>query len=146
VFRSRLPALEMLRRGSEAVRVDRRLAPEPVSAAREAATPAPFSTRISMPADQPLGSTPWWSRGLTTSGCVRATVVDGLQNDFWSGCRARPWAIATPKAHAANLHDMHAKYAEVVSLDATLEALAATGRMHESRTPASADRLSRSAS
>jgi hypothetical protein len=40
------------------------------------------------------------------------------------GCRARQWAIAT-RAHAANLHDMHAKYADVVSVADVAAALPA---------------------
>ena len=61
--------------------------------------------------------------GCTTSGCVRATAVDGLQNGFRCmvvreavGDRAQP-------AHAQSLFDLHAKYADVVSVDETLDYL-----------------------
>jgi maleamate amidohydrolase len=55
--------------------------------------------------------------GLTTSGCVRATATDALQHGF------RPLVVADacgdrdPRLHEANLFDLNAKYADVVSLD-----------------------------
>ena len=53
--------------------------------------------------------------GTTTSGCVRATVIDGFSYNFRAaviedGCFDRSQA-----SHAINLFDMHAKYADVVS-------------------------------
>lgn len=58
--------------------------------------------------------------GTTTSGCVRATVIDAFSYNFRvavveEGCFDRAQA-----SHAINLCDMHAKYADVVSLDETL--------------------------
>jgi len=68
--------------------------------------------------------------GATTSGCVRATAIDLLQYGFPAivprecvGDRARA-------PHEANLFDINAKYADVVSLAETLsyvEHLSATG-------------------
>jgi nicotinamidase-related amidase len=127
VFRRRLPALDMLRRGSAAVRVDRRLAPEHGDDVIEKRYASAFfdtdldARLINRGADSLVVT------GLTTSGCVRATVVDGLQNDFCVWVPREAVGDRNAKAHAANLHDMHAKYAEVVSLDATLEAIAAIG-------------------
>ncbi len=61
--------------------------------------------------------------GCTTSGCVRATAVDAVQNGFRPmvvreavGDRAKP-------AHDQSLFDLHAKYADVVSVDETLDYL-----------------------
>jgi maleamate amidohydrolase len=53
--------------------------------------------------------------GTTTSGCVRATVVDAFSLNYRvilaeEGCFDRSEA-----SHAVNLCDMHAKYADVVS-------------------------------
>ena len=58
--------------------------------------------------------------GLTTSGCVRATVVDGLQHNFPVWVPEESVGDRNADAHRANLHDMHAKYAEVVTLAETL--------------------------
>ena len=65
--------------------------------------------------------------GCTTSGCVRATAVDALQNGFRPmivreavGDRSRP-------AHDQSLFDLQAKYADVVSLDETVAYLNTVG-------------------
>jgi nicotinamidase-related amidase len=58
--------------------------------------------------------------GVSTSGCVRATAVDACQHGFV------PWVVRDavgdrhPAPHEANLFDLQAKYAEVVSLDQAL--------------------------
>src|SRR6185312_6893614 len=55
--------------------------------------------------------------GTTTSGCVRATVLDSFSYNYRTavvedGCFDRSQA-----SHAINLCDMHAKYADVVRAD-----------------------------
>ena len=62
--------------------------------------------------------------GATTSGCVRATAVDLLQYG-WPTLVPRECAGDRAQApHEANLFDMQAKYADVVSLEEALEYLA----------------------
>ena len=61
--------------------------------------------------------------GTTTSGCVRATVVDGLQHDYPVVVPREAVGDRNAQAHAANLHDMHAKYADVQDLDSVLAQL-----------------------
>jgi nicotinamidase-related amidase len=59
--------------------------------------------------------------GVSTSGCVRATAVDACQHGFI------PWVVRdavgdrATEPHEANLFDLQAKYAEVVSLELALE-------------------------
>jgi nicotinamidase-related amidase len=58
--------------------------------------------------------------GTTTSGCVRATVVDAFSNNYRvsiveEGCFDRSQA-----SHALSLCDMNAKYADIVKLDETV--------------------------
>ena len=55
--------------------------------------------------------------GVSTSGCVRASVVDGFSNGFATFVVDDCCFDRSPFAHAANLFDMDAKYASVVSLD-----------------------------
>lgn len=55
--------------------------------------------------------------GTTTSGCVRATVLDAFSNNYRvtvveDGCFDRSQA-----SHAINLCDMNAKYADIVKAD-----------------------------
>ena len=58
--------------------------------------------------------------GTTTSGCVRATVLDAFSNNYRvalveDGCFDRSEA-----SHAITLCDMNAKYADVVKTDEVL--------------------------
>lgn len=73
--------------------------------------------------------------GCTTSGCVRATAVDACQTGF------RPMVVRegvgdrSATAHAQSLFDLDAKYADVVSLQETLQYLREGS--HASRPPGS---------
>ncbi|SCY89990.1 isochorismatase family protein [Rhizobium sp. NFACC06-2] len=51
--------------------------------------------------------------GATTSGCVRATVVDAVQSGFNVLVPADCCADRAKAPHDANLYDMHQKYADV---------------------------------
>jgi len=53
--------------------------------------------------------------GLTTSGCVRATCVDSMCNGFIPVVVADACGDRHVDPHEANLFDMDAKYADVVS-------------------------------
>lgn len=55
--------------------------------------------------------------GFSTSGCVRASVVDAMQHGFVPYVVADACADRAPEPHEANLFDLGAKYAEVVTLD-----------------------------
>jgi maleamate amidohydrolase len=53
--------------------------------------------------------------GLTTSGCVRASCVDSMSHGFITSVVADACGDRHPAPHEANLFDMNAKYADVVS-------------------------------
>jgi len=53
--------------------------------------------------------------GLSTSGCVRATAVDACQHGFIPMVVREAVGDRDPRPHDANLFDLQAKYAEVVS-------------------------------
>jgi nicotinamidase-related amidase len=55
--------------------------------------------------------------GETTSGCVRASVVDAATHRFKVGVVAECVFDRTEASHFMNLYDMHQKYADVVSLE-----------------------------
>jgi len=59
--------------------------------------------------------------GESTSGCVRATVVDGCTNRFRMMVVEEGVWDRHETAHAMNLFDMHQKYADVVSLAETID-------------------------
>ena len=53
--------------------------------------------------------------GLTTSGCVRASCVDAMSHGFKTAVIADACGDRHAAPHEANLFDMNAKYADVVS-------------------------------
>jgi nicotinamidase-related amidase len=55
--------------------------------------------------------------GVSTSGCVRATAVDACQHGFVPLVVREAVGDRHPAPHEANLFDLQAKYAEVVSLN-----------------------------
>lgn len=116
VFREKLPALNILAQGSAWVELDPefgRREDEPIIIKHWAS--AFFGTdlaeRLSEQQVDSLVVT-----GLTTSGCVRATAVDGLQNNFFVLVPREAVGDRNLAAHDANLYDLNAKYADVVSL------------------------------
>ena len=59
--------------------------------------------------------------GMTTSGCVRATVLDAFQYNFHVIVPHECAADRSQISHQVNLFDMHMKYADVVGVDDTIE-------------------------
>lgn len=66
--------------------------------------------------------------GLTTSGCVRATCVDACSHGFIPIVVEEACGDRHEAPHKANLFDMNAKYADVVSEREALAYLAGIGR------------------
>ena len=65
--------------------------------------------------------------GATTSGCIRATAIDLLQHGFPTLVPRECVGDRAQAPHEANLFDIQAKYADVVSLDDALAYLASVG-------------------
>ncbi|MDT9012792.1 MAG: hypothetical protein RL671_2083 [Pseudomonadota bacterium] len=65
--------------------------------------------------------------GLSTSGCVRATALDACQYGFLPFVVREACGDRHPGPHAANLFDLQAKYAEVISEDQALAHLKVRG-------------------
>jgi maleamate amidohydrolase len=63
--------------------------------------------------------------GGSTSGCVRATVVDSLSRSFRTIVPEECVADKHESPHFANLYDMAVKYADVLSIQETLAQLGA---------------------
>lgn len=59
--------------------------------------------------------------GCSTSGCIRATAVDGVQHGFRVAVVRECVGDRHQAPHEANLFDIDSKYGDVVSLDETLE-------------------------
>ena len=123
VFRHRLPDLDTMQSGTRWVDIIDELAPqngEPVIEKQWAS--GFFKTDLAQRL-QDASADSLVITGLTTSGCVRATALDGLQHNYavWvveDGCADR-----NPEAHKSNLFDLNAKYADVVDSGSVLTAL-----------------------
>jgi nicotinamidase-related amidase len=61
--------------------------------------------------------------GMSTSGCVRATVIDAFSHNLRVLVPSECVADRGQLSHKVNLFDMHMKYAEVVTLDRVVEYL-----------------------
>jgi len=59
--------------------------------------------------------------GVSTSGCVRATAVDGCQHGFVTVVARDGVGDRRPEPHEANLFDIQAKYGEVLDADAVID-------------------------
>lgn len=123
VFRARVPALNLLTPDSEWVQFDSRLPVQDTDLQLEKRHASSFHGTdldgwLKARAVDSVVVT-----GLTTSGCVRATAVDGLQNNYKVLVPKEACGDRDPEAHEANLYDMNAKYADVVSLETVLNLL-----------------------
>jgi maleamate amidohydrolase len=121
VFRNRVPALNILKPGTHGVEVDSRLKPrddEPVIEKQWAS--GFFKTHLDEYL-QKQGVDSLVITGVTTSGCVRATAVDGLQYDYKVVVPKEAVGDRNEDAHRANLFDLNAKYADVLDLESVLK-------------------------
>ena len=114
VFRSKIPALNILEPESDAVTFIDDLAPskDEMLIEKQFAS-AFFQTKLidslhKMKADSIVIC------GVTTSGCVRATAVDSLQNNFPTTIVEDCVGDRDLDAHKANLYDLQSKYADVI--------------------------------
>lgn len=124
VFRQRIAALNLLTPDSIWVKVDAALAPQAGEPVIEKQWASSFFGTDLAARLRAAGADSLVVTGLTTSGCVRATVVDGLQHDYPVVVPREAVGDRNPEAHAANLFDLHAKYADVLGLDEVLTAVA----------------------
>lgn len=71
--------------------------------------------------------------GVSTSGCVRASATDALQHGFRPLVVREACADRQSSIHEANLFDLNAKYADIVSEPEALARFAAIGETRSSR-------------
>ena len=114
VFRDRIQALNVLTPDSHWVQVDDRLEQGPGDELIEKQWASGFHKTDLEHRLRQRGVDSLVVTGLTTSGCVRATVVDGLQYDYRVVVGREAVGDRNSAAHEANLFDMHAKYADVM--------------------------------
>lgn len=132
-FIDKVPVLKTLAAGSRWVEIDPRIAPLPAEPVlnklfASAFFGTPLASFLAANGCDSLIVT-----GASTSGCVRATVVDALQHGYRPVVPREAVGDRNPAAHKANLHDIDAKYGDVVAVD---EVLAYLGELAQERLPA----------
>ncbi len=117
VFRSRLPDLNILKPGSDETSFLEELSPNKDETLIEKKfASAFFETSLANHLNQIQVDSVIVS-GVTTSGCVRATALDSLQNNFLTIVAEDCVGDRDLNAHQANLFDLQAKYADVLHSD-----------------------------
>ena len=122
VFLRKVPALKLCRPGSRWVEIDERLGPlpdEPVieKSGASAFFGTPFAAMLA-------GRDTLVVCGASTSGCVRATVVDAMQHGFAPIVSRECVGDRSVAAHEQSLADIGGRYGDVMSLDEVKAALA----------------------
>jgi nicotinamidase-related amidase len=122
-FIDKVPVLLTLEAGTRWVEIDERIAPRPEEPVlNKLFASAFFGTPLaSLLASHGCDSV--IVTGASTSGCVRATVVDVLQHGYRPVVPREAVGDRNPAAHDAALYDIDLKYGDVVSLDECLDAL-----------------------
>ncbi len=122
-FIDKVPALLTLEAGSRWAKIDPRIAPrteEPIL--NKLFASGFFGTGLSSLLTA-AGVDTLIVTGASTSGCVRATVVDALQYGFRPVVPREAVGDRNSDAHKANLYDVDSKYGDVVSVEEILEYL-----------------------
>lgn len=115
VFFRKVPALKVFEKGSPLGAFPPQLSPEDgdfVITKRYAS--AFFATHLAATLTS-LGVDTLLIAGVSTSGCVRATALDTCQSGFLPFVVRDACGDRHPGPHEANLFDLQAKYAEVIS-------------------------------
>jgi maleamate amidohydrolase len=120
-FIDKVPALLTLAPGTRWIKVDERLDPQPdepilLKLFASAFFGTPLTALLSAAQVDTLVVT-----GASTSGCVRATVVDGLQYGYRVVVPREAVADRAPVPHDNALFDIDQKYGDVVSTDEAVE-------------------------
>lgn len=119
------PGLAVLASGSELVDIDPRLDPRPGEAVLvKKGASAFFGTDLAERL-RAAGVDMVVICGATTSGCVRASVVDAVQWDFPTLVVREACGDRARAPHDANLFDIDQKYGDVISVDDAVAYLSA---------------------
>lgn len=113
-FIDKIPELLTLEAGSRWAEIDPRLTPRPDEPVLNKLFASGFFGTGLSSALTAAGVDTLLVTGASTSGCVRATVVDALQYGFRPVVPREAVGDRNPDAHEANLYDIEAKYGDVV--------------------------------
>lgn len=115
VFTRKAVGLERLTERAPAAQIVRELAPEAGELVVRKTQPSAFFGTMLAPWLTGLGVDTVVVTGCTTSGCVRASVVDALSHNFRTIVATDGVGDRALGPHEANLFDMGQKYADLMS-------------------------------
>jgi nicotinamidase-related amidase len=133
VFVRKVPSLRTLQEGSRWVAIDPRLAPrrDEILLNKKYAS-AFFGTALASTLTA-LGVDTLIVTGCTTSGCIRASVVDAMQHGFRTIVPRECVGDRAAGPHEANLVDIDGKYGDVMALEDVLRRLRKNGATEAQR-------------
>ncbi len=130
-FIEKVPALLVLEAGSRWAEIDPRIAPRETEPVLNKLFASGFFGTGMGSALTVAGVDTLIITGVSTSGCVRATAVDALQYGFRPVVPREAVGDRNPDAHEANLHDIDAKYGDVISTEDALKYLQEIAAVHD---------------
>jgi maleamate amidohydrolase len=125
-FMRKVPALASLTEDAPSSQVVAELAPKPGELILRKTQPSAFFGTGYAEQLRRQGVDTVIVAGATTSGCVRATVVDAMSYDFRTIVARDCVGDRSLQAHDANLFDMEQKYADLMDADAIVAVLRET--------------------
>ena len=122
IWVQKIPSLKQLAVGSTAAELDPRfsLKPEIDYLVIKKHTSAFFGTPLASQL-QSQGIDTVFMTGCTTSGCVRATAVEGMEHGFRMMVIEDAVADRWPDSHMQSLFEIHAKYGDVIDSFAAIK-------------------------
>ncbi len=125
VFYRKAPVLQAFTEGSPLGAFPPELSPQPADRVVTKQYPSAFFATGLAEALHVEGVDTLLIGGYSTSGCVRASALDAMQHGFVPLVVREACADRHPGPHEANLFDLQAKYAEVISEAEALAYIAA---------------------
>jgi nicotinamidase-related amidase len=122
-FVKKVPAMAAMRPGSKLVEILPEVAPAPGEVVLAKRFPSAFYGTVLHAYLTRCGVDTVVVTGNSTSGCVRATVVDAVSAGFRVIIPRQCVADRAPLSHEVNLFDMDGKYGDVMELDDVLTAV-----------------------
>ncbi len=126
-FIRKVPALAKLTEHAPAGQIVRELRPRPEELILRKTQPSAFFGTNYAEHLRRQGIDTLIVSGCTTSGCVRATVVDAMSHNFRTIVARDCVGDRSLAAHQANLFDMEQKYADLIDANVIIAALVALG-------------------
>jgi maleamate amidohydrolase len=126
-FVRKVPSLRRMVAGEPLAEIDPAVAPLPEEVVIAKQYPSPFFGTPLAPMLAALGVDTLILAGCSTSGCVRAGALDGLQHGYRVIVPRECVGDRHDGPHEANLFDINAKYGDVVGREEAIGYLAALG-------------------